>query len=133
MTPSTLISTIRRLAASDSSASGPSGMMPALLTSDVDRAENVLDVVEEALEGLGVGDVELGVGGDAELADRLLEALGVDVADGDLRAVGDQALCGAVADAARTAGDRDDLAVDGSCLSHVDLRARGVAVAVILA
>ena len=60
----------------------PSGMIPALLTSDVERAELALDVVEEGGEAGAVGDVE----GEADRAAAELGGGGlgggeVDVAD----------------------------------------------------
>ena len=58
MTACRLISSWRVMLASASSSSGVTGMIPALLIEDVDRAEPPLDLVEERGEAGAVGDVE---------------------------------------------------------------------------
>ena len=116
-TPWTLMSMIRIVVASSSSAKSPRGMIPALLIEHVDRAEAVLDAVEEGGEGLALGDVERQADGlAADLAGDLLGQLGVEVADRDLGALADEGFGGGAADASGAAGDGDHLAVDGTWL-----------------
>ncbi len=78
----------------------------------VERAEALFDLVEEALEGVAKGDIELErerVA--AELGRRLLGQLAVEVADRDLGALAHQRLSGGLADPPCAAGDRHYLAV----------------------
>ena len=89
--------------------------MPALLTSTSSGPELALDPIEEAGEALPAGHVERqSEHGGVQLAGDSLSELAVEVADRDARSLRDQRCRGRAADPARTAGDRHDLAVQGS-------------------
>ena len=96
----------------------PEGHDPGVVDEHVERSEALLDLIEEALEGIAAGDVELE--GDRLAADLGCGALGklaVQVADRDLGALQHQRPRGRPPDPASTAGDRHDLA-----LQHARLR-----------
>ena len=114
------MSTIRWVVASSSSTNGPSCMIPALLTRTSTGPSGGLGVVDEAVEGGAVGDVERERdGAAAELLRRGLRGLEVEVADRDLHALAHERPGGRLADAAGAAGDERDLTdEDAGLLGH---------------
>ena len=83
---------------------------PRVVDQDVERAELALDLVEERREARAIGHVERQPDRSVtELVGRPLRQRRVDVADRDLRTLGDQRRRGGPADAAGAAGDRDHL------------------------
>jgi hypothetical protein len=86
----------------------------------VERAEALLGGVDEGLERVALGHVELEPGGiGTDLGGRLLGELGVEVADGDLHPLAREGLRRRLADAACRAGDGGDLAdEDAGLLGH---------------
>ena len=92
---------------------------PGVVDQHVDGTELRLDHVEEGPKGVGIGYVESGDGGDAELISGLLGTGLVDVADGDAVAASDQFLGRLVTDTAGSAGDRDRLGGKECGASHL--------------
>ena len=86
----------------------------------VEWPEALLGGIDEGLEGVALGHVELEPGGvGADLGGRLLGELGVEVSDGDLHPLARKGLRRRLADAARGAGDGGDLAdEDAGLLCH---------------
>jgi hypothetical protein len=83
----------------------------------VERPEALLGGIDEGLERVALGHVELEPGGvGADLGCSLLGELGVEVPDGDLHALAREGLRRRLADAARGAGDGGDLADDDAGL-----------------
>ena len=111
MTPCTLMSTMPlrgRVVLVDER---PSGMIPALLTSTSSEPRRSSTWSRKPSNESRRGDVELERDRvAAELGGGLLGQLAVEVADRDLRALAHQRPRGRLADPARAAGDRDDLA-----------------------
>ena len=91
----------------------PTGMIPALLTKHVERPQLLFGGVEEAGEGVAVGDVQRQRDrARAELRGGLLGGGEIDVADRHPHPGGQERLRGGAADAARGAGDRGALTGD---------------------
>ena len=92
---------------------------PGVVDEHVERAEALLDDVEEVAHRRAVGDVELdGERSVPELARREPRGGEVDVADRDLHPGAHARLRGGATDAAGAAGDRDDAAGElagGAC------------------
>ena len=83
---------------------------PGVVDEHVERAEAVLDAVEERGERRVVGHVDADAEGvPAELGGHLVGEIAVEIADRDPGALTRQRLSRRVADAARPTGDRDDL------------------------
>src|SRR5262249_40248017 len=80
-----------------------------------------LDLLEEVVEAVALGDVESHAQRAAsELARRLLGQGSIDISDDHARALGDQRRGGGPPDAPASAGDGDDLAGERSLsLGHV--------------
>ncbi len=94
---------------------------PRVVDEHVERAEIRLDAVDERLEGGPVGDVErVALRVRAELRRRGLRGREIEVADRDLHPLAEKVAGGLLADAARAAGDRGDLAGEdaGGLLGH---------------
>ena len=105
------MSTIRFAVASVSWANAPIGMIPGVVDEHVERAEAVLDLVEERGEAGAVGHVERQAdGAGAELLGSALGERGIDVADRDSGTLGDQRRRGGATDPPGAAGDCNDIA-----------------------
>ena len=111
MTPFRLMSICLSWASNDTSRWRADDHDPGVVDQAVDPAVLGLDLVQEAGEGLLRGDVERQAEAAVRLG-RLLRELGVEVTDGDLGSGSCECLGGGLADPARSAGDRYDLALE---------------------
>ena len=92
-----------------------------IVDQDVDAAERAAGFRDHVLGRLRIADIGVDELGLAEGARRRLAGFGIDVGDGDARALGDVAPGNRVADAVRPAGHDRDLVLE----PHAALRIRG--------